>query len=263
MPYKKRAVKKPKATKRKYTKKTSAKSVTAIVKRILNKQLETKSALSTTTDYQQIGHNSFISLAAGDLLATTQGTADPNTSVLGCRIGDQINLKRVNISMMLELNERYSDVTYRIFVVKSAKDDALSPGFFFTGLSGNKMLDRVDKERYTVLYEKWGKIKNDTQGGGRNVAEDSTITVPATGLYIASGAGFQFSRITKIVKFNLPGKLFGKNGLIQYENGSSQVKMNDYHILIYAYSNYTTSALLGYNVLAVNECIKELHFTDG
>lgn len=264
MPFKRKVTKK---VPKKYVKKSravSANTVKAIVNKALNKKIETKSACSTTADYSQIGHNSFISLAAGDLLATTQGILDPNSSVLASRIGDQITLKNISIRMMIELNERYSQCTYRILLIKASKADSLSTGFLFCGLSGNKMLDRIDKERYTVLFEKWGQIKNDTAGGGRQAVEDATVAVPSTGLYQSniSGPQYTFSRVTKIVKFNLPGKLFGKGGRIQYENGSSQVKNWDYHLLIYAYSNYSTSQLLGYNVLAVNECVKEMYFQD-
>ncbi len=71
-----------------------------------------------------------------------------------------------------------------------------------------------------------------------------------------------YSRQTKIVKINLPGRLFNKSGVIQYENGSSQVKFYDYHFIVYAYSNYSTSQLLGYNVLAINDYVKEMYYKD-
>ena len=60
-----------------------------------------------------------------DQLSTSQGTADKMAQV-GERIGDQINLSGASIKMMLELNERYSDVTFRILVVRSAKNDTLT-----------------------------------------------------------------------------------------------------------------------------------------
>jgi len=41
------------------------------------------------------------------------------------RIGDEITLKGISLKFMVELNERYSDVTFRMFVVKKAKDDTL------------------------------------------------------------------------------------------------------------------------------------------
>jgi hypothetical protein len=59
---------------------------------------------------------------------------------------------------MVELNERYSDITCRMFVVKKVKGDTLDASTFFTGLSTNKMIDTVNKERFTVLYTKTSKL---------------------------------------------------------------------------------------------------------
>ncbi len=57
------------------------------------------------------------------LLKTTQGVADPMTANTNNRIGDEITFKGVSLKFILELNERYSDVTVRIMVVKSARGD--------------------------------------------------------------------------------------------------------------------------------------------
>jgi len=60
--------------------------------------------------------------------------------------------------MMLELNERYSDVTFRLFVVRSAKGDTPTTVTLWQGASGNKMLDTFNTERFTILYSKYVKI---------------------------------------------------------------------------------------------------------
>lgn len=240
----------------------SASKIQAVVRRILNKQIETKNAVLSTSDYQQIAHNNFIALESGSLLAMTQGVQDNNISSSQVRVGDEITLKGVAIRLQLELNERYSHVSYRILVVKHAKGDTPTKATLFNGLSGNKMLDTIDRERYSIMYEKWGTIKNDTQGGGRSAQEDASATLPATGLY-ANGTAWSslFSRVTKIVKIWLPAKKLQQN-IVKYENGSGQVKFFDYSFLVYAYSNYSTSELLGYNVLAVNDYVKQIYFQD-
>lgn len=240
----------------------AVRTIQAVVRRALAKNIETKNAVISTTDYQQIGHNNFIALEAGTLLGMTQGVQDNNITTSQVRIGDEINLKGVSIRMMLELNERYSDVNYRILVIKSAKGDVPTKATLYNGLSGNKMLDTIDRERYSVLYEKWGKIKNDTMSGGAGATQDSSVAEPSTGIYKGFNI-YTFSRVTKMIKFWLPASKFtGKSGQIKYENNSSQVKFFDYHVLIYAYSNYTTSELLGYNVLAVNDYVKQIYFKD-
>jgi len=233
---------------------SAASQIQAAVRRAISKNVETKSACISSSDYIQIGHNGFVGIEYQTLLATTQGITDPQSTNTLCRIGDQINLKSISIRMMLELNERYSDVSFRILVIKSAKGDTVDTNTVFCNLSGNKMLDRINKERYTILYEKWGKIKAPNTGA---------ITVQSTGSGLFDGdADRTFSRATKLVKINLPGSLFGKDGLITYENGSSQVKFYDYSVCIWAYSNYTTSSALAYNVLAVNDYVKEMWYKD-
>ncbi len=49
-------------------------------------------------------------------------------------------LRGISIKMMVELNERYSDVTFRMFFVKKAKGDTLTSATLFNGLSANKMV---------------------------------------------------------------------------------------------------------------------------
>lgn len=238
----------------------SASKIQAVVRRMLNKQIETKNAVLSSSDYQQISHNNFIALESGSLLGMTQGVQDNNVSNSQVRIGDEITLKGVAIRMMLELNERYSDVSYRILCVKHAKGDTPTKATLFNGLSGNKMLDTIDRERYSILYEKWGKIKNDTMSGGAGASQDSSIAEPSTGIYKGFNI-YTFSRVTKIVKFWLPAKKLQQK-VVKYENNSGQVKFFDYSILIYAYSNFTTSEVLGYNVLAVNDYVKQIYFQD-
>lgn len=212
--------------------------------------------MSTSTDGDQIAHNNFITLDAA-LLQTTQGLTDPSSANTFNRIGDEINLQSVNLRMMIELNERYSDVTFRLMVIKSAKGDSPTGASLWKGQSGNKMLDTIDTERYTVIKQKWFKI---------TAANSSTIGANIGG--ISSGINSQnagevtLSRATKIVKLAIPGKKFGKSGKIIYENGSSQVKFFDYRVMLFAYSNWSTSDGLGYNVGRVNDYVKIMKYKD-
>ena len=238
----------------------SASTIQAAVRRALYKHAESKNSQYSGSDYQQIGHNSFINIAPNNLLTTSQGLNDPegnqnNTN----RIGDKISLIKVQFRMMLELNERYSDVTFRILLVKSAKADVPTSSTLFNGLSGNKMLDTLNYERYTVLYEKWGRITS-RNAGATTALGGATYT--GAGLYNGD-TGLAISRATKIIKFNVSGTKFAKDGIIQYEGQNSpQHKFFDYNLLVYAYSNYSTSELLGFNVLAVNDYYHRLVFKD-
>ena len=132
-------------------------SVQKQVQQVLDKNIETKRSVHSTTDGNEIVHNTFITLET-QVLATSQGVTDPTTTSTFNRIGDEINLKGVSFKIMLELNERYSDVTFRLLLVRAARGDVPTRATLFNGLSTNKMLDTFNSERYTILYSKYVKL---------------------------------------------------------------------------------------------------------
>jgi len=81
-------------------------------------------------------------------LRTQLGNNDSEASI-GGRVGDKITLSGVQFKMMLELNERYSDVTFRLMVVRSAKGDIPTNSTLWNGASSNKMLDDFNNERFS------------------------------------------------------------------------------------------------------------------
>jgi len=250
--------------------KFKASQLQVAIKRALYKEAETKQSQSDISDYQQIQHNSFINIFPNNLLNTTPGVNDPTQGNTQNRIGDKITLLKCKIRMMIELNERYSDCTYRFMLVKSARGDTPTITTLFKGLSGNKMLDEVNYERYSILYQKWGKIYAPNGSAGPYASQINTTTHPSTGIYLAEGIGSQnvISRATRIIKIDIPGSKFAKDGIIQYEgpaNTTSQ-KFFDYNFLCFAYTNYNTlaptSITAGYNVLAINDAYVQLNYKD-
>jgi hypothetical protein len=111
-------------------------------------------------------------------------------------LGDTITLSGVAFTMMLELNERYSDVTFRMFVVRSAKGDAPTSSTLWQGASGNKMLDTFNTERFTILFSKYVKLTAPNMG-------INPSGVQTVGSGFAEGTQ-QISRATRIVKFYIP-----------------------------------------------------------
>lgn len=188
-------------------------------------------------------------------LATTQGTKDVDSG-LGQRIGDKINLKGVSIRFMTELNERYSDVSFRFLFVKSAKGDTPTWYTLFNAVSGNKMLDTLNRERYTILKDHWFKIRAPAAG-----SEGASM---ATGSGVVEGSGdFTLSRASKITKLWIPGYKIVKGGVLQYQDNTTQLKFFDYHCLLFAYSNYSavdTGAV--YNVGRLNDSVIQMYFKD-
>lgn len=187
-------------------------------------------------------------------LATVNGTED-NNDTTGQRVGDKINLRGLKISLMAELNERYSDVTFRFLFVKAAKGDTPTRATLFVGNSGNKMIDTLNRERYTILKEKWFKIK------APNMGTNGGTPAAGSGLNTATESEQLISRATKIVKVWIPGKQIVKSGFLQYEDNSSQLKFFDYHAILYAYSNYGTNQDVWY-VARLNDMVLEMYYKD-
>lgn len=223
----------------------------------MSSTVETKHANYTSTDGVEIFHNNFVTLDNA-VLKTTPGPFDPTLNNADCRIGDEINLRGVKVKMMIELNERYTDVTHRLLVVKCAKGDTPTRDTLFNGLSGNKMIDTINTERYSILASKVFKIKAGNSGtyGGYH-----QLPPVSDGLNKQAVSEITIQRQTRIVKMWIPGKKFRKNGKIQYEQGSSQPKFFDYHVVLYAYSNYTTAQDI-YYVSRVNDYVKTMYYKD-
>ena len=132
----------------------------------------------------------------------------------GQRIGDEVNLEGISIKLMIEMNERYSDCTFRLILVKSAKGDVPTRDTLFRGNSGNKMLDNFNNERYTIMMSKYYKLT--ARSVGTIGAAQGTLVIPA-GFNTATDANLVLSRATKIIRVYLPGRLFGAGGKIVYD----------------------------------------------
>jgi len=233
-----------------------------VVSTMLKKTVETKQSVRSYGGTVEILHNNFVSLEDGStFFFTNQGTADPMAGI-GNRVGDEITLKGISFNMMIELNARYSDVTCKILLIRAAKGDTPTRATLFAGLSGNKMLDRFNTERYSILHSKTVKMLSRNQGTN---GADGGITVASVfqpGGFQQAVADVTQSRATRIVKFYVPGKKFARNGVVKYENGSqAQVKFYDYHLVVYAYANQTTAQDL-FNVARINDYFKIMYYTD-
>lgn len=230
--------------------------VSAKVNRAVNKNIETKQSIFSSTDGIEILHNNFVTLTS-QLLATSQGVQDPPHGNIANRIGDSINLRGVSLKLMTELREIYSDVTFRLMVVKASRGDIPNRANLFVGQSGNKMLDAFNNERFTMLYQKWFKIRAPNAG---------TSGAPLGSTNAGSGVVNQnntptISRATKITKVWIPGKKFVRSGVVKYDNGGQDPKFFDYHVLLYAYSNYQTNQDI-FTVAYVNDFISLMYFKD-
>ena len=127
----------------------------------------------------------------------------------------------------------------------------------FKGDAGNKMIDQVNTERFTIVAQTTFTINATNY--------QASISTAVTGVpYSASTvAGDSPSGIaTKTFKMWIPGYKFGRGGNIIFENGSStQVKFYDYRLCIVAYDWYGTSQDIN-NVGKINELYTKVYFKD-
>lgn len=121
---------------------------------------------------------------------------------------------------------------YRIMLLRGAKGETFNRTTIFKNDSTNKMMDVIN----TAI---------------------NLVGVPGN----AINAGIA----TRLVTMWIPGSKFGRDGRIQYENGSSsQVKFFDYRICVLAYDWFGTpqDANTVGNVCIVNEVLTKIYYKD-
>lgn len=226
--------------------------------RNLERMIETKEGRLKTNTNLGISHNNISVLASsagGDLnpFYTTNGAADPMDNT-GQRVGDSITVRGLLFKAYFENALQRSKVHYKIFLVRKAKGDTLDRSTFFKNNCDNKMIDQINTERYTIVASKKFTISA-ANAGAANAEALSGVprqsTTDPTG-----GQG------TRAVSIWVPGKKFGRGGVIKYENTSStQVKFYDYRWVVMAYDWFGTLQDTN-QVGKLNEAYVKLYFKD-
>jgi len=148
--YKKKYVRK--STKR-YSKKTGTKSLVALIKKVSLKNVETKS-VHRILENVNIDHNG--GQIYTNLLRTSQGITDTDTgaATYSNRIGDEIMGRGISIKLWIANKKDRPNVMYRLVVFKYATGSTPTLSSCFTGANGNRMMDAIDKEFITPVYQK-------------------------------------------------------------------------------------------------------------
>lgn len=150
-----------------------------------------------------------------NMLATAQGSQQFN------RVGDEVWPKGLSVRLWLSNKLDRPNVMYRIMVISVPPDQltATNPSGLFAGAIGNKMLDYVNTDRYTVKYSK--------------------LIQPFSGDYsLETGAANK--EHSKMVKFYLPLK-----GKLAYTVDNGALPRYQKHILslvVIAYDAYGSIA---------------------
>jgi len=243
---------------RKRTAKRQKRSL-AVQVRALTRTIETKENQWKTAVNLGMAHNNVsIVNATGNgwpfmnPFQMSNGNQDQDmTNGGGQRIGDEINVQRVTYTFFLENALNRSKVYYRFMLVKCAKGDLPTRTTLFKGNADNKMIDTINTERFSVLYQ---KIVNVSPVNAPPIA----VATPGTAIGATDTAGIA----TRIMRVSIPGKKFGRSGLIKYENlSNAQVKFYDYVPLFVCYDWYGTLQDVN-QVGRINEGYCKCYFKD-
>lgn len=214
----------------------------------LNRMIETKETAQTQAVGTNLPHNNIVLLTTNPFV-TALGAGDPMAGT-GNRIGDSISVQGLLLKGMMECSFQRSHVHFRIMLVRGAKGDFFNCATFFKGIVDNKLIDQMNNERYTIIASK--RMTIDASNAAPNVLQASGV--PLTNV-VSGITGRPFSMW-------IPGKKFGRNGVIKYEDAStSQVKFYDYRIVILAYDWYGTPQDIN-NVGLLNSFYTKLYYKD-
>lgn len=181
-----------------------------------------------------------------------QGGSDQDMGAnQGNRIGDEITVQSVKFHGMVEGALQRSKVYFRFMLVKAAKGDIPTRATLFKGNADNKMIDEINTERFSILASKIFNV---------SPPNPPPNTVSLTGVAEPGVlAGVTGNRIFKVT---IPGRKFGRQGVIKYENASvSQVKFYDFYPVFVAYDWYGTPQDAN-TVGRINELYCKMRFKD-
>lgn len=182
----------------------------------------------------------------------SQGAADTDShqNVGGNRIGDSISVKGMKIKMFLENSLGRAKVYFRLMLLRGPRGVVPSRANLFKGRSDNKMLDGLDTKQWTIMWQKECNV---------STVNSAPLTVGLSGV---PTTGTPAGNATRIVTAWIPGRRFGRSGVIQYEQGStSNVKFFDYTLVALAYDWYGTPQDVN-NVGLLNEAYSTIYFKD-
>lgn len=226
----------------------------------LYRMIETKEGSQKSGVNVGLPHNNITVVQNSDgsgalnIFRTGQGSSDPMDRNSGARVGDQISVKGVMIRGFMENALDRAKVHYRVMLLRGSKGETFDRTTIFKNDADNKIIDQVNTERFTIVAQKMFTISYSNYPAAQ-VGASGIPTAVQSSIAMASGIA------TKTFKMWIPGRKFGPNGNIQYENGAAQVKFYDYRLCILAYDWYGTPQDVN-NVGKINELYSKIYFKD-
>jgi len=222
----------------------------------ISRSIETKEGQYTSASNIALPHNNITLVtksggAALNPFERTNGPGDPMDQNTFQTLGDQIHVKGMMIKGFFEGALQRSKVYFRVMLVKYARGDAPTRATLFKNDSDNKMLDVINTEKYTVVWQKIFTV---------SPPNPPPNTVSVTG--VAEPGVLAGVTGNRIIKAWIPGAKFGRGGNIQYENGSgANLKFFDYRFYVLAYDWYGTPQDAN-NVGRINSMFSKIYFKD-
>jgi len=170
--------------KRKYRRRRSAKrfkrskpNVKRQVMSVVYNMSETKFK-SLQAENEQLYHNVGRGAGGGYVaIASLLRTTDGATSIT--RIGDSVYAMRLSMKIWISTKSDRPNVMFRIFVIAcpSNQSGIANPSGLFKGYSGNKMIDTINTDTYSVVYHRMLKITHGDSSleGGAHLHENSKL----------------------------------------------------------------------------------------
>lgn len=201
--------------KRKFTKR---RGLGSMIKRVMLKQCETKHR-TVQFENQNLNHNSIDDFKEfNPLRGLDQGTDEHQ------RVGDEIIGQRINYKIWLSSKLDRPNVMYRIVVYRCPKHETETNHLnIYEGVSGNKLIDYINTEKYTPVFQKFVKMSGNTALGPDD----------AIGNY-----DWTLKEQSKMITFSINLK----NQKIKYEpaTGFPKYQRDQYRLSILAYDAYGT-----------------------
>lgn len=224
---------------------------------------ETKTMMFTVNDNQAIGHNNFIYLENSLFALRLQTISNDFTTIpKGSVVGSRYFAKGVSFRFMLENPADRPYVIYRFMVIKAAHGNNPTRADLFEGVTGNKLLDYVDTDKYTIEFQRWIHVK--APNAGTQSAANANGTYNAADF---SGTETVMTTPKKVVKLYWPCKKhirlhdYSDRETIDGLTDRQRPKNFNHYVLIYAYDNYITPQDLT-TVGRVNDYVSKIYVKD-
>lgn len=244
------------------------------VKKVFYKNVETKKGVALNPQVAKGTQleNGEITYLDNSPFATSQGTADPQATRTGNRIGDEVTPVGLSIKFMVNLWQRQSSAHFRWMLIRHTPGDLPTDDtlFQFADMNINRQLLSVDTERFTIIAQKNFKIYANNKATGTSNGASSLIAdggVINSGTYYGGPSGTDVEPLglaTKMCSVWIPGKKLGR--VMRYQNGSSSLKNYSYTSLIVGYNNWAggVQSLLagGIKIGVMDDYLSQFYFKD-